>query len=100
VNRWQVCEITDRGPLPWLVAYMEARGVLAGRRPRCVLPPDRGLKTSNRCDTDLILAALEYGIWSRDVRDGQLIHHSDGPRTTRRSGSRNAYGTAELAVTT
>ncbi|WP_406063119.1 hypothetical protein [Micromonospora sp. NBC_00860] len=34
-----------------------------------------GWKTSDRCDTDLILAALEYGIWSRDVRDGQLIHH-------------------------
>jgi transposase InsO family protein len=33
-----------------------------------------GWKTSDRCDTDLILAALEYGIWSRD---GQLIHHSD-----------------------
>jgi putative transposase len=36
-----------------------------------------GWKTSNRCDTDLVLGALEYGIWSRDVRDGQLIHHSD-----------------------
>ncbi|MFG3422981.1 DDE-type integrase/transposase/recombinase [Micromonospora sp. NPDC049460] len=36
-----------------------------------------GWKTSDRCDTDLILAALEYGIWSRDVRDGQFIHHSD-----------------------
>ncbi|MEV4643160.1 IS3 family transposase [Actinoplanes sp. NPDC049548] len=36
-----------------------------------------GWKTSDRCDTDLILSALEYGIWSRDVRDGQLIHHSD-----------------------
>ncbi|MFD6568881.1 IS3 family transposase [Micromonospora profundi] len=36
-----------------------------------------GWKTSDRCDTDLILAALEYGIWSRDVRDGRLIHHSD-----------------------
>jgi transposase InsO family protein len=36
-----------------------------------------GWKTSDRCDTDLILAALEYGIWSRDVRDQQLIHHSD-----------------------
>jgi putative transposase len=32
-----------------------------------------GWKTSDRCDTDLILAAL----WSRDVHDGQLIHHSD-----------------------
>jgi putative transposase len=36
-----------------------------------------GWKTSERCDTDLVLSALEYGIWSRDVRDGQLIHHSD-----------------------
>jgi len=29
-----------------------------------------GWKTSDPCDTDLILAALEYGIFSRDVRDG------------------------------
>ncbi|MEV4139869.1 integrase core domain-containing protein [Dactylosporangium sp. NPDC049742] len=41
-----------------------------------------GWKTSNRCDTDLILAALEDGIWSRDVRDGQLIHHSDRDQYT------------------
>jgi putative transposase len=36
-----------------------------------------GWKTSTRCDTDLILAALEYGIYSRQVRDGELIHPSD-----------------------
>lgn len=36
-----------------------------------------GWKTSDRCDTDLILAALEYAVWSRDVADGQVIHHSD-----------------------
>ncbi|MGW0432026.1 transposase [Micromonospora sp. NPDC003197] len=36
-----------------------------------------GWKTSDRCNTDLVLGALEYGTWSRDVRDGQLIHHSD-----------------------
>jgi putative transposase len=36
-----------------------------------------GWKTSDRCDTDLVLGALEYAIWSRDVRDGQLIHHRD-----------------------
>ncbi|RAS59220.1 transposase InsO family protein [Lentzea atacamensis] len=36
-----------------------------------------GWKTSDRCDTSLVLGALEYAIWSRDVRDGQLIHHSD-----------------------
>jgi hypothetical protein len=38
-----------------------------------------GWKTSDSCDTDLVLGAREYGIWSRDVRDGQLIHHSDPP---------------------
>jgi transposase InsO family protein len=55
-----------------------------------------GWKTSDRCDTDLILAALEYGIWSRDVRDGQLIHHSDrGSNYTPASASRNAYRTTE-----
>ena len=36
-----------------------------------------GWRCSDRCDTDLILGALEYGIWTRDVRGGQLIHHSD-----------------------
>ncbi|KOV86258.1 DDE-type integrase/transposase/recombinase, partial [Nocardia sp. NRRL S-836] len=33
-----------------------------------------GWKTSDRCDTSLVLGALEYAIWSRG---GQLIHHSD-----------------------
>ncbi len=36
-----------------------------------------GWRCSDRCDTDLILGALEYAIWTRDVRDGQVIHHSD-----------------------
>lgn len=36
-----------------------------------------GWKTAIRADTDLVLAALDYGLWSRDVHDGQLIHHSD-----------------------
>ncbi|MGC1210346.1 MAG: IS3 family transposase [Micromonospora sp.] len=36
-----------------------------------------GWRCSDRCDTDLILGALEYGLWTRQVRDGQLIHHSD-----------------------
>jgi transposase InsO family protein len=35
-----------------------------------------GWKAGDRCDTDVILGALEYGIWTRDVRDQQLIHHS------------------------
>jgi transposase InsO family protein len=36
-----------------------------------------GWRCSDRCDTDLVLGALEYGIWTRDVREGQLVHHSD-----------------------
>jgi transposase InsO family protein len=36
-----------------------------------------GWRASDRCDTDLVLGALEYAVWSRDVRDRQLIHHSD-----------------------
>ncbi|WP_169810503.1 IS3 family transposase [Nocardia arthritidis] len=36
-----------------------------------------GWKCSDRCDTELVLGALEYAVWTREVRDGQLIHHSD-----------------------
>ena len=36
-----------------------------------------GWATAARADTDLVLTALEYAIWSRDVRTGQLVHHSD-----------------------
>jgi putative transposase len=36
-----------------------------------------GWRCSDRCDTDLILGALEYAVWTRDVRDGHVIHHSD-----------------------
>lgn len=36
-----------------------------------------GWKTSDRCDTDLVLGAFEYGVWTRDLSAGQLVHHSD-----------------------
>jgi putative transposase len=36
-----------------------------------------GWKSSDRCDTDLVLGAFEYGVWSRDLAGGPLIHHSD-----------------------
>jgi transposase InsO family protein len=36
-----------------------------------------GWKAGDRCDTGLVLGALEYAVWSRNVRDGQLVHHSD-----------------------
>jgi hypothetical protein len=40
----------------------------------------------------LILGALKYAIWTRDVRDGQAIHHSDrgSNYTSSRSPSRAA----------
>jgi putative transposase len=36
-----------------------------------------GWDSGARATTDLVVSALDYAIWSRDVRDGQLIHHSD-----------------------
>jgi hypothetical protein len=36
-----------------------------------------GWKTSDGCGTGLVLGAVEYGIWSRDVRDGRLIQHRE-----------------------
>jgi transposase InsO family protein len=53
-----------------------------------------GWKSSDRCDTDLVLGALEYGIWSRDVRDQQLIHHSgvDDTSAAPRAGCTGSSG--------
>ncbi|GEL27080.1 transposase [Pseudonocardia sulfidoxydans NBRC 16205] len=36
-----------------------------------------GWRCSDRCDTDLILGALEYAVWTRNVRGGKIVHHSD-----------------------
>ncbi|MBF6254042.1 DDE-type integrase/transposase/recombinase [Nocardia farcinica] len=36
-----------------------------------------GWKTSDRCDTESVSGALEFAVWSRNIRDGELIHHSD-----------------------
>jgi putative transposase len=36
-----------------------------------------GWATAARADTDLVLRALDYALWSREVRAGQLVHHSD-----------------------
>jgi putative transposase len=55
-----------------------------------------GWKTSDRCDTDLVLGALEYAIWSRDVRAGRLVHHATAARPLPRSGSPVAWPTAEF----
>jgi putative transposase len=36
-----------------------------------------GWDTAARADTGLVLTALDYALRSRNVQDGQLIHHSD-----------------------
>ena len=36
-----------------------------------------GWDSGPRATTELVVSALDYAIWSRDVRDGQLVHHSD-----------------------
>jgi putative transposase len=36
-----------------------------------------GWDSGVRATTELVCSALDYAIFSRDVRDGQLIHHSD-----------------------
>ncbi|WP_226367060.1 IS3 family transposase [Pseudonocardia sp. ICBG162] len=36
-----------------------------------------GWRCSDRCDTDLILGALEYAVWTRNIASGQIVHHSD-----------------------
>lgn len=36
-----------------------------------------GWKRSDRCDTEPMLGALEYAVWARDMRDGQLAHRFD-----------------------
>ncbi|MDD7927764.1 hypothetical protein PH189_29710, partial [Actinomycetospora chibensis] len=57
-----------------------------------------GSKTSDRCDTELVLGALEYAVWSRDVRDGQLRHHSDrGSNTGLNRSSQHRLVGARLA---
>jgi putative transposase len=72
-NRLWVADIsripTGAGPL-WLASVRDA----FSRR-------SVGCKTSDRADVELVLGALEYAIWGRDL-DGdpaqrRLIHHSD-----------------------
>nr|WP_166655819.1 DDE-type integrase/transposase/recombinase [Nocardia ignorata] len=52
-----------------------------------------GWKCSDRCDAELVLGALEHAVWTRDVRDGQLVHHSDrgSTYTAIRFANRLAY---------
>jgi putative transposase len=51
-----------------------------------------GWDSGPRADTELVLSALDYAVLSRDIRDGQLIQHSDKgcQPSTRRCGSPSA----------
>ena len=62
-----------------------------------------GWKAGDRCATDLILGAVEYGIWSRDVRDqcgrsrNCSSRRSSYPGIAGVASSRQAIGERELA---
>jgi transposase InsO family protein len=68
-NRLWVADIsripTGEGPL-WLASVRDAFS-------RRVV----GWKASDRADTELVLGALEYGLWSRNVERERLVFHSD-----------------------
>jgi putative transposase len=72
-NRLWVADLsripTGQGPL-WLASVRDAFS-------RRIV----GWKTSDRANTDLVLGALEYGLWGRpgnaDPAQPRLIHHSD-----------------------
>jgi putative transposase len=51
-----------------------------------------GWDSGPRATTELVCSALDYAIWSRDIRDGRLIHHSD-KGSTPRSASPSACST-------
>ncbi|HZD70700.1 MAG TPA: DDE-type integrase/transposase/recombinase [Actinomycetes bacterium] len=50
---------------------------MAGQRPRRVLARVVGWKASDRADTQLVLGALAYALWSRNVERERLVFHSD-----------------------
>jgi putative transposase len=68
-NRLWVADIsripTGEGPL-WLASVRDAFS-------RRVV----GWKASDRADTELVLGALEYALWSRGVQRDRLVFHSD-----------------------
>jgi len=68
-NRLWVADIsripTGEGPL-WLASVRDAFS-------RRIV----GWKASDRADTELVLGALEYALWSRQVERDRLVFHSD-----------------------
>ncbi len=52
-----------------------------------------GWRCSDRCDTDLVLGALEYAIWTRNIGGGRLSTIPIAARPTPVSGSPSASTT-------
>jgi putative transposase len=60
-----------------------------------------GSRCEDRCDTDLILGAPEYAVWSRGIRDSDVIHHSDrGSNGYPSVGSGRAPRTSSVVAST
>lgn len=57
-----------------------------------------GRATAACADTSLVLTALDYALRSRDVHDGQLIHHSDKGVKTRLARQSNGNDARVLGV--
>jgi len=76
---------TGEGPL-WLASVRDAFS-------RRVV----GWKASDRADTELVLGALEYALWSRTVERERLVFHSDHGTQTPRSGSPSGWKTPARA---
>ena len=55
-----------------------------------------GWQMADTMSTDLVLSALQMGLWRRDVVRDRLIHHSDKGSHTPRCGSPNALPTPAL----
>jgi putative transposase len=58
-----------------------------------------GWATDARADTELVLTALNHALRSRNVHDGQLVHHSDkGCQLRLNRWSQHSYLAARVAV--
>ncbi|BCO34947.1 IS3 family transposase [Mycobacterium heckeshornense] len=68
-NRKWVVDLTGIVTLEGLLWLASVRDAFSTK----VVGWDSGL----RATIELVVSALDYVIWLRDVRDGQLVHHSD-----------------------
>ena len=78
---------TGEGPL-WLASVRDAFS-------RRIV----GWKASDRADTELVLGALEYALWSRRIERERLVFHSDHGAQPRFKGpSQHRLGDRSIGV--